>query len=745
MSKIGAGIATLSGTNTYSGGTTVSAGTLTLGSATALPAGGNLTVNTGGTLNLNNFNSSVGNLSGTGGAITMGTANLAINQVGAGTYAGIISGTGSLTKNGASTLSLTGANTYSGITTVSAGSLQVGDGGTIGTLGTGGVINNANLTFNRSDALTVGNDISGTGSLTKLGAGTTTLTGANTYSGTTTVSAGSLQVGDGGTIGTLGTGSVLNNANLIFNRSDDLALNNLISGSGALAQNGAGTLFLNGMSSYTGATAVNSGALRVNGSIASSSLTTVASGALLGGNGNVGNLLVQAGGFIAPGNSIGTLTVNGNYTQAGIYQLEYRALPLGLSSGRNTLEGASLADQDADLIHVTGSANLSGGSVVLLPQSTTTEFTDSLNASPTNQLRYLVLRADGGRNGTEFVALSNGAAALEYPNSDDVELVMTGTQPVIITSTAPSGLAAADQGLWQLAVDNLAYQRPMCNERAGQLVSGRCGFVQDSYWNSSRADTPSTDTHAPGGMLGAGFAATDDLWLGVSVGGSDATLTNSATENASSLSSSGFVWGQWRPGDLDLRGWLGAAYHDVNSRRQTLLGSRANVDFHAWQGIAAIEARWWQPAQNGLRITPLLGLQATQVRRSSYNEGTASIDNFKAEAQDQSSVQSALGGELEWNTAMGKWPAMLTGSLVWQHEYQPTDTTLKGTYAGDTTRTELGYDTTRLPENQWRAGAGASVALSEAATLQLLYTGGFATDDVSSNSNALTARYSFAW
>ena len=67
-------------------------------------------------------------------------------------------------------------------------------------------------------------DISGTGTLTKIGAGTTTLTGANTYSGTTTISAGTLQIGNGGTTGTLGSGNVVNNAALRINRSDALTL-----------------------------------------------------------------------------------------------------------------------------------------------------------------------------------------------------------------------------------------------------------------------------------------------------------------------------------------------------------------------------------------------------------------------------------------------------------------------------------------------------------------------------------------
>ncbi|MEB0141465.1 autotransporter-associated beta strand repeat-containing protein, partial [Undibacterium sp. CCC2.1] len=79
---------------------------------------------------------------------------------------------------------------YSGTTTINAGTLQVGAGSTAGTLGTGNVINSSSLAFNRSDSLSVANQISGTGNLLQNGIGSAILTAANTYSGTTTISAG---------------------------------------------------------------------------------------------------------------------------------------------------------------------------------------------------------------------------------------------------------------------------------------------------------------------------------------------------------------------------------------------------------------------------------------------------------------------------------------------------------------------------------------------------------------------------
>ena len=118
--------------------------------------------------------------------------------------------------------------------------MSVGAGGATGALGTGAVINNAALQFNRTGALTVANAISGSGAVNQVGTSTTSLTGANTYSGTTTISAGILSVGAGGTTGTLGTGAVVNNGTLQINRSDAITVANTISGTGALTKLAAG-------------------------------------------------------------------------------------------------------------------------------------------------------------------------------------------------------------------------------------------------------------------------------------------------------------------------------------------------------------------------------------------------------------------------------------------------------------------------------------------------------------------------
>lgn len=281
---------------------------------------------------------------------------------------GVLSGNGSLTKSGTNTLTLTGANTYGGATVISAGTLQVGNGGTTGTLGAGNVTNNSILAFNRSNAYIVSNAISGSGSLTKSGAGTTTLVGANSYSGPTTISVGTLQIGNGGTTGTLGTGNVTNNSILAFNRSNAMTVSNVISGSGSVTKSGAGTLTLTAANTYTNTTTVSFGGLIVNGSLLSKQLT-VSVGALLGGTGTVQAVTMDAGSILSVGNSPGTMTFNGALLLSAGSTNIMEMVSASLYDVLKGTGGNTLTMNGVTLFDFTGNTTVSNGSAFAMFQN----------------------------------------------------------------------------------------------------------------------------------------------------------------------------------------------------------------------------------------------------------------------------------------------------------------------------------------------------------------------------------------
>ena len=149
---------------------------------------------------------------------------------------------------------------------------------------------------------TIGSELTGNSALVKDDHGTLVLTGANSYSGGTTIATGTLQLGDGGTSGSV-IGNISNNAVLALNRSDDVTLAGVISGTGTVSQVGTGTVTLTGVNTYTGGTTISAGALI-------GSATSFGSGAIL----NDGALIIDQAADATLGESIqgtGTFTKQG--------------------------------------------------------------------------------------------------------------------------------------------------------------------------------------------------------------------------------------------------------------------------------------------------------------------------------------------------------------------------------------------------------------------------------------------------
>lgn len=299
----------LSGTNTYSGTTTITdSGTLQLGVSNALSDSTEVTVNSGATFDLNDNSDTVAS-SADAGEITLGSGTLTSGGDNTSTeVSGIISESGGITKVGSGTLTLSADNTYSGTTNVNAGTLLISGQTDSATMN---IASGATLEFNvASGTRDNGSDteFTGTGTLVKSGDGilrwttptvkfalgsgglidiqggtlvsgsfaddiwTSNLSDLNVASGAifngveanvlvdALTGAGTLHIGNDTTTGSI-TSNITNNSVIIFDRSNAISYSDVISGTGSVAQNGSGNLTLSGINTYTGGTTVNDGTL----------------------------------------------------------------------------------------------------------------------------------------------------------------------------------------------------------------------------------------------------------------------------------------------------------------------------------------------------------------------------------------------------------------------------------------------------------------------------------------------------
>jgi autotransporter-associated beta strand protein len=391
----GFGTLTLAGANTYTGGTTINKGTLQVGNGTAAKASvgtGLVTVGASGALALDLLSGeSFGNaVDSTGQVKTIGSTNY--------TVSGVISGSGTFTDSDTGTVTITGANTYGGITIVSAGTLQLGDGtAALASLGTGTVTVNSGATLvlnllsgesfanantvndnghiiaNGAGNYLVSSAITGAGDFTMAGSGTVTLTGNITYSNGTTVKSGTLQVGNGTAGGSLGNGGVTVNSGAILalelangNSFSNAVTNNgqivlvlpsvttnfnvtgPIGGSGTLIDNNPGSVTVTGTNSYSGGTTISAGNLQVgDGSIAGASLGT-------------GTVTVGAGTSL-----VLNLASGGSFTNAVANNGQVQTIGSTTYTVSGIISGTGdFSDNDTGTVTVTGHNTYSGGTTV---------------------------------------------------------------------------------------------------------------------------------------------------------------------------------------------------------------------------------------------------------------------------------------------------------------------------------------------------------------------------------------------
>jgi autotransporter-associated beta strand protein len=590
--KVGTGTLTLSGVNTYTGGTTIAGGTLRVENNSALGSGAVTT--TGSVLDYANGINLANPI-----IINSNTTQLQVLS-GSATQSGLISELGGprpLEKIGAGTLVLSGNNTYSGGTTLSAGTLQLGVDAVFNVVGqpASGIVTSAigtgTLTFNGGRLQSLGFSeraianavhITANGGTIDSGSGffritgditdapgasggrltfesiaggglrLVALSGNNTYSGVTYIDSGTVltdsstalspnsafQVNTGATLtlssfsnsiasladGTAGGGVVqnasasgtatltitgLSGATASFSGVLRDGVGGESGGGGpvlAIVKNGLSRQIFAGTNHYTGTTTVNGGVLEVDGSIASSSLTTVNANAALTGIGTIGNTTIANAGIFAPGNGTpgSSMTVSGSLAlQSGAQYLVM--LNPATSSFANVTGTATLGGATVNAVYANGSyisrqytiltaGSVSGTFSSLVNTNLPANFSTSLSYDPTHAYLNLALSFTPGPNFGGGLNINQQNVANTLINFFNT----TGGIPAVFGSLSPAGLTKASgevaTGSQQTTFDAMGLFIGLLSDPfvagRGDGVSaggGTTGFAEESYGVSAYA------------------------------------------------------------------------------------------------------------------------------------------------------------------------------------------------------------------------------------------------------------------
>ncbi|WP_193760045.1 autotransporter-associated beta strand repeat-containing protein [Azorhizobium caulinodans] len=774
--KTDLGTLILSGANTYTGGTTISAGTLQIGAG-----------------------ATTGSILGD----VVNNAALVFNRSDATSFAGAISGTGTLTKLGSGELSLTGTNTYSGGTTIGAGTLRASSAQA---LGSGGLTINRGGTLRGSSSFTFGNNvvlsnagtattnaaisvdagqtvnvsgvISGSGALDKTGGGTLVLTGTNTYTGTTTISAGTLQIGNGGTTGSL-LSNIVNNASLVFNRADTYTFTGSITGTGSVTFLGGGTVQFS--APYTGAVGVDDSTVRLVAGTTTSSPFTVNNGGVLGGTATIGGLTVNSGGTASPGYSPGTLTVNGavTFNAGSVYAVDLTpegAHDLIIASGNVTLSsGATVA------VNATAGVYPRSGQVTIITTSGTVIGTFG---AVTSNYAFLTPSLTYDQQNVYLNYVYNGIRFSDYARTPNQANVAVAAQALGDASPVYQALFALPQGAVAPAFDQLSgeiypsvstviqqesiYVRDAVGARLRQSVTGgdadalsaaakatgqaTAALSQDltptlwaqgygAWGNAFGNGNAATIASSVGGFLaGLDVAVAPNVRAGI-VGGFSQTKVDvnarSSTGTIDNYTVGLYLGGQF--GALGLRGGASYSWHDIQADRSVLFSgfSSAQSSGYSLGTTQLFGEAGYRMAFGAYELEPFAGLAYVNLSSGSATETGYGSAGLGVNVQGMSTLYSTLGVRAATSFLLGGRALTPSATLGWQHAFGDTTPTAATRFLGGATPFQV--QGVPIAEDTMLVGAGLAYALSDLATIQVNYSGQLAT---TASQNAVSAQFS---
>jgi autotransporter-associated beta strand protein/probable HAF family extracellular repeat protein len=634
--------------------------------------------------------------------------------------------------------------------------------------------------------------------LIKEGSGTLTLTGASTYTGGTTISAGTLQIGNGGISGSI-SGNVTNNGVFAINRSDAYTFDAAISGNGAFQQNGLGATTLSNTSTYTGATTVNAGTLSVTGDISKSSVLTVNVGGALIGTGTVGNTQINSGGLFVPGKAglPGTsMTVAGTlaFQSSALYlvQISPASATSANATGTASLAGNVLASfapgsyetKQYDILH---SAGLSGTFGTLSTTNLPVNFSAMLSYTDTDALLNLTatlgaLSTSGLSGNQQNVATSlnnffNGGGKLT-PNFLTVFGLSGGNLTNALSQLSGQAATDGERGSFNLMTEFLGLMLdPFVDGRGGGLAPGfvpeqqadpgialayaslhkappkpamlyQCWSVWGSAFGGSNTangnatlGTNNVTARTYGFANGMDYHFTPDTVAGFALagGGTNWGVAPGLGGGRSDAFQAG-IYGTARSGSAYLAAALAFANNWMTTNR-IAVGDQLTAKFDAQSYGARLEVgyRYWMPL---IGVTPYAAVQAQNFHAPNYSETDLTGGGFglSYNALNATDTRSEFGARFDKLQTLNGMPLTLHARAAWAHDWV-SNPSLMAMFQALPGASFLVNGATP-PRNSALATVGAELRLTPVVSLLARFDGEFAN---SSQTYAGTGTLSYTW